>query len=122
MKKEEYGLKITGSIKNDTLILYFNGELDHHSAQETREAIDNMLERCRFRKVIFNLAELSFIDSSGIGVFYGRRKLIKMDDGKCALVCINTRIERFIHISGLDRMFELYETEDDALEAWGEQL
>ena len=43
MKKEEYGLKITGSIKNDTLILYFNGELDHHSAQETREAIDNML-------------------------------------------------------------------------------
>ncbi len=115
-------MKIAGSIKNDTLILYFNGELDHHSAQATREAIDNMLERCRFRKVIFNLADLSFIDSSGIGVFYGRRKLIKMDDGKCALVCINTRIERFIHISGLDRMFELYETEDDALEAWGEQL
>ena len=31
-------MKIAGSIKNDTLILYFNGELDHHSAQATREA------------------------------------------------------------------------------------
>lgn len=115
-------MKITGSIKNDTLILYFNGELDHHSAQTTGEAIDNMLERYGFKKVIFDLAELSFIDSSGIGVFYGRRKLIKSDGGKCALADINKKIERFIHISGLDRMFELYDSEEDALEAWGKQL
>ncbi len=115
-------MKVTGSIKNDTLILYFNGELDHHSAGATREAIDNMLQRYGFRKVIFNLSDMNFIDSSGIGVFYGRRKLIKADGGKCALANVNPKIERFIHISGLDKMFELYETEDDALEAWGEVI
>ena len=115
-------MKITGSIRNDTLILYFNGELDHHSAASTAEAIDNMLQRYRFNKVIFNLGELSFIDSSGIGVFYGRRKIIKMDNGKCALVCINNKIERFIKVSGLDKMFEIFDTEDDAMEDWGEQV
>lgn len=115
-------MKITGTIRSDTLVLYFNGELDHHSADATRQAIDNMLRRYRFGKVIFNLAELTFIDSSGIGVFYGRRKLIKMDNGKCALVCVNDRIERFISISGLDKMFEIYATEDEALEAWGEKI
>lgn len=115
-------MKITGSIMNDTLILYFNGELDHHSAEATRIAVDNMLQRYRFRKVIFNLSDLSFIDSSGIGVFYGRRKLIKLENGRCALVCVNSSIERFIRVSGLDRMFEIYDNENDAMEAWGEQV
>ncbi len=115
-------MKITGSIKDDTLILYLNGELDHHSADSTREAVDNMLARYRFKKVIFNLSELNFIDSSGIGVFYGRRKLIKTDGGKCAFASVNPKIGRFIHISGLNKMFEVYDTEEDALEAWAEQI
>ncbi len=116
-------MKITGSIKNDdTLILYFNGELDHHSADPTRDAIDNMLLKYRFGKVIFNLEEMTFIDSSGIGVFYGRRRSIKMDGGRCALVGVNPKIERFIAVSGLDRMFEVFETENDALAAWGETV
>ncbi len=111
-------MKITGSIKQDTLILYFNGELDHHSADSTRDAIDNMIRRYRFNRVIFNLCELSFIDSSGIGVFYGRRKIIKLDGGRCAIVGVTKRIERFIHVSGLDKMFEMYDSEDEALAVW----
>lgn len=115
-------MKITGSIRNDALILYFNGELDHHSAEATRLAVDNMLRRYRFGKVIFELSGLNFIDSSGIGVFYGRRKLIKMDNGRCALVSVNDRIARFISVSGLDKMFEVYGTEDECLEAWDERM
>lgn len=115
-------MKITGSIRQETLVLYFNGELDHHSADSTREAIDNMIQRYRFNRVIFNLSELNFIDSSGIGVFYGRRKIIKMDGGRCAIVGITKRIERFIHVSGLDKMFEIYLDEDEALAVWNESI
>ena len=113
-------MKITGSIRKDTLVLYFNGELDHHAADATRESIDNMIQRYRFSKVIFNLAELSFIDSSGIGVFYGRRKIIKLDGGRCAIVGIHQGIARFIHVSGLDKMFEIFSDEDEAISAWEE--
>jgi len=113
-------LKITGSIKQDTLILYFDGELDHHTATATREAIDNMIQRYRFGKVIFNLSSLTFIDSSGIGVFYGRRRMIRLDGGRCAIVGVTKRIERFIHVSGLDKAFELYKDEDEALAVWSE--
>lgn len=120
--KEDFNLKITGSIRQETLILYFNGELDHHSADSTREAIDNMIQRYRFNRVIFNLSELSFIDSSGIGVFYGRRKIIKMDGGRCAIVGITKKTERFIHVSGLDKMFEIYSDEDEALAVWNESI
>ncbi len=111
-----------GSIRDNALILYLDGELDHHSAETAKEAIDNMLQRYRFKKVIFNLTELAFIDSSGIGVFYGRRKIIKANSGKCALVGINSKIDRFIKVSGLDKMFDVYPTEDDALCAWEDAL
>ena len=40
--------------------------------------------------------------------------------GRCAIVGVTKRIERFIHVSGLDKAFELYKDEDEALAVWSE--
>ena len=111
-------MRITGSIKDNTLILYLAGELDHHSAASARDAMENMLQKYRFHKLILDLSEMTFIDSSGIGVFYGRLNAIKAVGGRAALVGVNDKINRFIRISGLDKCFEVYPDEQSALDAF----
>ena len=114
-------MKITGSIKNNILILYLSGELDHHSAASTREAMENMQQKYRFHKLILDLSEMTFIDSSGIGVFYGRLNAIKSVGGRAALVGLNDKISRFIHISGLDKCFEVYPDEQSAVDVFTQE-
>jgi len=110
-------LKVTGKIKDDILVLYLEGELDHHSADATREAIDNIMSRRKLKKVIFDLSELTFMDSSGISVFYGRYKNIMSLNGRAILVGINDKVRRFAEVAGLYRIFEVYQGEEEAIRA-----
>ncbi|SQC02480.1 anti-sigma F factor antagonist [Clostridium tetanomorphum] len=66
---------------NDKLLVHMMGELDHHSAEEVRNKIDDRLIREDMNKLVMDFSEVSFMDSSGIGVVIGRYKncLIKME-------------------------------------------
>lgn len=50
------------------------GELDHHSAEEVRNVIDDRLDRGNLNKLILDFSKVNFMDSSGIGVVIGRYK------------------------------------------------
>lgn len=63
---------------NDKLIVALVGELDHHSAEEVRVKIDDRIERDNIKKVILDFKEVTFMDSSGIGVVIGRLKRFKI--------------------------------------------
>ena len=60
--------------KDNKLIVQLVGELDHHSAAEVRNKIDDRLEREKVTKLIMNFSGVTFMDSSGIGVVIGRYK------------------------------------------------
>ncbi len=53
------------------------GELDHHSAAEVRGALDDALRRFADADLVLDLKNLSFMDSSGLGVLLGRYKQLK---------------------------------------------
>ena len=67
---------------DDKLIVTLVGELDHHSAEEVRVKIDDRIERDNIKKVIMDFKEVTFMDSSGIGVVIGRLKKVKNRDGR----------------------------------------
>lgn len=50
------------------------GELDEHATAGARGSVDNMLERGRYDRVIFDMSKMTFMDSTGIGVLVGRYK------------------------------------------------
>ena len=60
-------------------MLLLIGELDHHSAEEVRVKIDDRIERDNIKKVIMDFKEVTFMDSSGIGVVIGRYKKLKAE-------------------------------------------
>jgi anti-sigma B factor antagonist len=100
-------------IVDDTCIVRLAGELDLYNAPSVRDAL---AEACADgpKKVVVDLSEVEFIDSTALGVLIEART--KLPNRKGFLLAgpgLETR--RALEISGLDRHFAVHETVDEAL-------
>ncbi|SNS36795.1 anti-anti-sigma regulatory factor, SpoIIAA [Anaerovirgula multivorans] len=100
---------------DNTLIVKLQGELDHHVAEKIRVELDEMISNKRSRNLIFNLKELNFMDSSGIGVIIGRYKNINKFGGKVAVIEVSEKVDKIFNLAGLYRIIDKYKNQKDAL-------
>jgi len=112
-------LSIDLEIRNDVLCIRLSGELDHHAADELREKATNILNNSTVRHIVLNLENLTFMDSSGLGVILGRYKHIKQLNGEMIVCAISPPIKRLFDMSGLFKIVRLEPTEEFALERLG---
>ena len=88
------------------LIVYPQGELDHHSAQYMREELDALLSDEQIRTLIFDMRDLTFMDSSGIGVLIGRYKILSRRGGCVQVRNMSEQVDKLFTLSGLHRNIE----------------
>lgn len=100
---------------NDKLIVYLNGELDHHTAEEVRIKIDDRLDRDNITKLILDFSNVSFMDSSGIGVVIGRYKRISLKKGSICITNVKDSVKRVFQLSGMFKIIKLYKNTDEAI-------
>ena len=96
-------------------VVRLGGELDLYNASELREALNGACADSPER-VVVNLEEVEFIDSTALGVLIEART--KLENRRAFLLAspaLETR--RALQISGLDRHFTVLESVSDALEA-----
>ncbi len=108
-------LSIMMETKQDVLVVRLQGELDHHTAEELRTKVDAVLKEHHIRHVVLSLADLDFMDSSGIGVILGRYKQISAREGEMFVCSINPTIYRIFEMSGLFKVIKFRENEAEAL-------
>ena len=96
---------------NDKLVVTLVGELDHHSAEEVRVKIDDRIERDNIKKVIMDFKEVTFMDSSGIGIIMGRYKTVSLIGGEVWAIHTNERIRKILTFSGAAKIMQIYEGE-----------
>lgn len=101
---------------NKNLYVEFKGELDHHSTEEARKKIDKYYYENNLTNIMFDLRNLTFMDSSGIGLIMGRYKNAIENKGKLVIVSSNAYIDRIIKMSGLPRIIDIYSDFNEALE------
>lgn len=66
---------VSGYLKDKTLYIYLSGEMDECSAQTARAKCDRLIEEhINAKKIVINLSEIAFMDSTGIGFLIGRYK------------------------------------------------
>ena len=106
--------KIT--MQKGVLVVTLSGELDLNTADRYREAIDDAIMRADAMYLVFDLSEVTFIDSSGLGMMLGRYKKIEQKGGRSAMCGICARLSRMIEVSGLRKLMPVYETREDAIE------
>ncbi|NPV26257.1 MAG: anti-sigma F factor antagonist [Firmicutes bacterium] len=99
----------------DTLIVRAHGEMDLAVADQLRTEIDRRLDETPVRNLIIELANVSFMDSSGLGVLLGRYKRISRGGGKMALIRPQPQVRRVLELSGITRIIGIYESDIEAL-------
>nr|WP_216367074.1 anti-sigma F factor antagonist [Geobacillus sp. MR] len=121
MDKEEraVSLAINLEVKQDVLIVRLSGELDHHTAEELREKVTDVLENRTVRHIVLNLGQLTFMDSSGLGVILGRYKQIKNVGGQMVVCAVSPTVKRLFDMSGLFKIIRFEADEQFALQALG---
>lgn len=98
----------------NTLIVKVTGDMDHHNAGTLRSAIDREIRQKPVKNLVFDLSELDFMDSSGIGLILGRYKRIKELEGNVFIAAARPEVERIINLSGLHKIIPLYDTMEKA--------
>lgn len=104
---------------SDVLIIRLVGELDHHTADQVRNQVETKIESEGIRHILLNLEELSFMDSSGLGVILGRYKQITQLGGKMIICAISPSIYRLFELSGMFKILKIVDSEEQALEFLG---
>lgn len=95
-------MKVKYNLKSNSLYLYLCGELDECSASNVRGALDKLIDdNISVDSVVFNLSDLSFMDSTGIGMLLGRYKKLKKANVATYVENPSATADRIMQISGL---------------------
>ncbi len=78
-------MNVTFQNNFNELEVKINGEIDHHCARGLSESIDFKIKRLRPSLLILDFGGVNFMDSSGLAVVMGRRKLMNSMDGRIEL-------------------------------------
>lgn len=113
-------LTVTPRVIGDNIkALDLKGEVDVYTAPVLRQEIVNLVDS-GVKHVIINLTRVEYLDSTGLGILIGGIKRLKEQGGSLRLVGPSARITRIFEITGLNKIFDVYATEQDALAAGGE--
>jgi len=95
-------------------VVAVSGEIDVYTAPRLRETLVNLVETGNYRLIV-DMEGVEFLDSTGLGVLVGGLKRVRAHDGAIDLVCTQGRILRIFRITGLSRVFNIYDSVDEAL-------
>ena len=94
-------MEIKNRIYNNTLYISLSGELDEMTANFTRNEMDSLLNNLNFKQIVIDLGELTFMDSTGIGILIGRYKKMKNKNIPIFICNPNHHIEKIFKMTGL---------------------
>jgi anti-sigma B factor antagonist len=102
--------------KSGATVVDLNGEIDVYTSPKVKETISELIDQEHYRLVI-NLENVRYIDSTGLGVLIGGLKRVREHSGTVNLVCSNPQIKKIFDITGLVKIFGIYDNEKAACES-----
>jgi anti-sigma B factor antagonist len=99
-------------------VLAVTGELDHHTAQDLSQAVDETPFGAQ-APVLLDLTGLTYCDSTGITVLVAAYNRAQQADARLVFVGLNADLMRVFHIVGLDQLFTFQPTVEQAISSLG---
>lgn len=95
-------MPVTTIYKDAVVTAFLSGDIDHHTAAVMRETIDQTVESAMPEKLIIDFKDVTFMDSSGIGLVMGRYKLMRSLGGEIEVQNVSSHIKKVMKLAGLD--------------------
>lgn len=109
-------LKLGHYNKDGVEVVEVEGEIDVYTAPRLRELLIDLVNKNTYQFVV-NMEKVDFLDSTGLGVLVGGLKRMRTHNGSLDVVCTQERILKILRITGLTKVFGIYQTVDQAVAA-----
>jgi anti-sigma B factor antagonist len=96
-----------------THLIELGGELDLCGAPQFDERVTAAIDSGK-RQLVVDLSEATFIDSTMLGLLMSWARRVSPEAGSVELVCTDERILKTFRLTGLDRVFRIYDTREEA--------
>ncbi|GAA3931735.1 anti-sigma factor antagonist BldG [Actinomadura viridis] len=103
-------------VEKGLTIVKINGEIDVFTSPKLRELLLDIIEDGAEHLVV-DLGEVTFLDSTGLGVLVGIYHRLRARDGSMSFMGVNDRVRRVFHVTQLTKIFVLHRSLEEAVAA-----
>ena len=101
--------------KKDVVMITLDGEMiGGPDATRLAENFRDLIEQGK-KKLIVDMGQVSYINSSGLGILIGGLTTIRNKGGELKLLRLEKRMRELLRITKLDCVFEVFESEEEAI-------
>ena len=104
----------TEQLGDNSYVIALAGEVDLYTAPEFKQQLLDVIAKGA-KEVVVDFSDTTFIDSTTLGVLVGGVKRLRTNEGQLSLVCSDRNITKIFEITGLDRVFTIYESREEAV-------
>ncbi|WP_372592920.1 STAS domain-containing protein [Actinotalea sp.] len=107
-------VSVTSRESGDRTVVEVRGEIDVYTAPVLREELSSLVDS-QHTNLVVDLTQVSFMDSTGLGVLVGGLKKVRTLGGDLSLVIDQEAILKVFRITALTQVFSIHSTLEDAL-------
>ena len=108
----------TEQLGDNSYVIALAGEVDLYTAPEFKQQLLDVIAKGA-KEVVVDFSDTTFIDSTTLGVLVGGVKRLRTNEGQLSLICSDRNITKIFEITGLDRVFTIYESREEAISNLG---
>ncbi len=101
-------------VADGTAVVTLTGEVDMSNSPGVHQTLVEILQN-RPDRLLIDLGEVSYMDSSGVGVLVDALRRMRVTGGKLGLIAVTPRVKSVLQITKLDQFFEIFPTRDEAM-------
>ena len=94
-------LLVQSAADENEVVLFVEGEVDAFTAPQLKEKLLELIQHSTYPTVSLDVGNVTYMDSTGVGVLIGAMKSCKQSDRKLVIRNVPPRIERLFKITGL---------------------
>ncbi len=92
--------------------------LDVTNASSFREEVLECVQKTDLSNLVFDLGELKFIDSAGLGTFLSIQRVLNRQGGKLKLAHLGPSIRTMFEIVSMHRIFDIFSSTEEAIQSF----
>jgi len=112
-------MKFSHEKSNNILTVTLEGtSLDAKEAPQFKQEIFDLIRLSQIQKVVLDLHNLNFIDSSGLGSFLSILRQLNTKGGELKIASMNKSIRTVFELVCMHKIFEIYNSKDEAVKSF----
>ena len=104
------------SLDDDRHVVAVRGEIDLFTAPDLKTTLLGAIDAGKSR-IVVDLSDTTFLDSTALGVLIGAVKRLRSREGALAIVNTDENIAKTFEITGLDQIFTISASREEAIAA-----